>query len=186
MLNDDMGESQAKWVAYKPQKDEWVYNDGEVSEQAMSFFLFDYENIKQGWGKVQAGVSPEYKWREDISIPDTKPGDGFKPARSVDLYFRDEHLQGVYSWTTNGWGPVTGINIIYEKIINHPEKKEGMLPVIKFTGTEEKKFSVGSTKVPQFEIIKWAERPADWLNEDVVESAPEEVAEDKPEDNIPF
>ena len=44
MLNDDMGESQAKWVAYKPQKDEWVYNDGEPSEKAMGAFLFDYVN----------------------------------------------------------------------------------------------------------------------------------------------
>jgi len=185
MLNDDMGESQAKWVSYKPQKDEWVYNDGEPSEKAMSAFIFDYVNIKAGWGKVQAGASPEYLWREDLLKPDPKPSDEHKASRSVDLYFNDEHLKGVYSWTTNGWGPVTGINEVYEKVTNHPEKKDGLLPVIKYTGSEEKKFSVGSSRIPQFEIIKWVERPADWDAEPVVEAAPEPVVEEST-DEIPF
>jgi len=186
MLNDDMGESQAKWVAYKPQKDEWVYNDGEISEKAMSAFIFDYKNIKAGWGKVQAGASPEYSWREDLTKPDPKPSDEHKAARSVDLYFNDEHLKGVYSWTTNGWGPVTGINEIYQLISNEAEGDK--LPVLKYTESEEKKFSMGSSRIPRFQILKWVDRPADWPTEIVVEVAPETapVAEEKPEDTIPF
>jgi len=117
--------------------------------------------------------------------PDPKPSDEHKASRSVDLYFNDEHLKGVYSWTTNGWGPVTGINEVYEKVTNHPEKKDGLLPVIKYTGSEEKKFSVGSSRIPQFEIIKWVERPTDWDAEPVVEAAPEPVVEEST-DEIPF
>lgn len=177
------GESQARWVSYKPQKDEWVYNDGEVEETNPSF-IFDYVNIKAGWGKIQAGSPPEYHWWANTNIKEPQPSEDFKKALSVDLYFNSEHMKGVYSWTTNANGPVTGILEIYSKIFAEKEGRGEKLPVLKYVGSEEKKFSVGSTKIPQFEIAKWVDRPGDWDVEP--EPAPEPVAEEKPNEDIPF
>ena len=183
MIDMNEGESQARWVSYKPQKDEWVYNDGEVEETNPSF-IFDYVNIKAGWGKIQAGQPPEYHWWANTNIKEPQPSEDFKKALSVDLYFNSEHMKGVYSWTTNANGPVSGILEIYQQIFKEKEGRGEKLPVLKYVGSEEKKFSVGSTKIPQFEIAKWVDRPSDWDVEP--EPAPEPVAEEKPNEDIPF
>ena len=180
------GESQAKWVSYKPQKDEWVYNDGEVEDSNPSF-IFDFLNIKAGWGKLQAGSPPEYHWWANRNIKEPQPSEEHKKALSVDLYFNSEHMKGVYSWTTNANGPVTGLLTIYAKIFEEMKAHVDKLPVLKYVGSEEKKFSVGSTRIPQFEIVKWVDRPGDWGAEEAApEPAPEPVAEEKPNEDIPF
>ena len=178
------GESQAKWVSYKPQKDEWVYNDGEV-EDANPTFIFDFLNIKAGWGKIQAGSPPEYHWWANRNIKEPQPSEDHKKALSVDLYFNSEHMKGVYSWTTNANGPVTGILAIYAQIFEEMKAHVDKLPVLKYVGSEEKKFSVGSTRIPQFEIAKWVDRPGDWGAEEAAPE-PEPVAEEQPNEDIPF
>lgn len=182
MIDMNEGESQAKWVSYKPQKDEWVYNDGEVEDSNPSF-IFDFLNIKAGWGKLQAGSPPEYHWWANRNIKEPQPSEEHKKALSVDLYFNTDHMKGVHSWTTNANGPVTGILTVYAKIF--AEKQGEQLPVLKYVGSEEKKFSVGSTRIPQFEIVKWVDRPGDWGVEETA-PAPEPVAEEKPNEDIPF
>ena len=184
MIDMNEGESQAKWVSYKPQKDEWVYNDGEV-EDANPTFIFDYKSIKAGWGKLQAGSPPEYHWWANISIKEPQPSQEHKKALSVDLYFNSEHMKGVYSWTTNANGPVRGILAIYAQIDVEKAGHGEMLPVLKYVGSKEEKFSVGSTRIPQFEIVKWVDRPADWNDAPAPEVAPEPEAEESNED-IPF
>ena len=186
MIDMNEGESQAKWVSYKPQKDEWVYNDGEVEDSNPSF-IFDFLNIKAGWGKLQAGSPPEYHWWANRNIKEPQPSEEHKKALSVDLYFNSEHMKGVYSWTTNANGPVTGLLTIYAKIFEEMKAHVDKLPVLKYVGSEEKKFSVGSTRIPQFEIVKWVDRPGDWGAEEAApEPAPEPVAEEKPNEDIPF
>jgi hypothetical protein len=187
MIDMNEGESQARWVSYKPQKDEWVYNDGEVEETNPSF-IFDYVNIKAGWGKIQAGSPPEYHWWANTNIKEPQPSEDFKKALSVDLYFNSEHMKGVYSWTTNANGPVTGILEIYSKIFAEKEGRGEKLPVLKYVGSEEKKFSVGSTKIPQFEIAKWVDRPGDWdvEPEPAQESMPGVEKVEEADENIPF
>jgi len=186
MIDMNEGESQAKWVSYKPQKDEWVYNDGEVEDSNPSF-IFDFLNIKAGWGKLQAGSPPEYHWWANRNIKEPQPSEEHKKALSVDLYFNSEHMKGVYSWTTNANGPVTGLLTIYAKIFEEMKAHIDKLPVLKYVGSEEKKFSVGSTRIPQFEIVKWVDRPGDWGAEEAApEPAPEPVAEEKPNEDIPF
>lgn len=184
MIDMNEGESQANWVSYKPQKDEWVYNDGEV-EESNPTFIFDYINIKAGWGKIQAGEPPEYHWWANTNIKEPQPGEDFKKALSVDLYFNSDHMKGVYSWTTNAHGPVTGILDIYAKIYEEKADQGDKLPVLKFIGSEEKKFKVGSTKIPQFEIAKWVDRPGDWNDEPEPTAQPDSVVEEAKED-IPF
>jgi hypothetical protein len=184
MIDMNEGESQAKWVSYKPQKDEWVYNDGEVEDNNPSF-IFDFLNIKAGWGKLQAGSPPEYHWWANRNIKEPQPSEEHKKALSVDLYFNSEHMKGVYSWTTNANGPVTGILAIYAQIFEEMKAHVDKLPVLKYVGSEEKKFSVGSTRIPQFEIAKWVDRPGDWGAEEAAPE-PEPVAEEKPNEDIPF
>jgi hypothetical protein len=164
-----------------------VYNDGEVEETNPSF-IFDYVNIKAGWGKIQAGSPPEYHWWANTNIKEPQPSEEFKKALSVDLYFNSEHMKGVYSWTTNANGPVTGILEIYSKIFAEKEGRGEKLPVLKYVGSEEKKFSVGSTKIPQFEIAKWVDRPGDWdvEPEPAQESMPGVEKVEEADENIPF
>ena len=94
-------------------------------------------------------------------------------------------MKGVYSWTTNAHGPVTGILDIYAKIYEEKADQGDKLPVLKFIGSEEKKFKVGSTKIPQFEIAKWVDRPGDWNDEPEPTAQPDPVVEEAKED-IPF
>tara|TARA_R100000664_G_scaffold11765_1_gene19001 strand:- start:3667 stop:4221 length:555 start_codon:yes stop_codon:yes gene_type:complete len=184
MLDIGSGESQIKWIAYKPQNDEWQYNEGEISEEAISAFIFDHESIKLGWGKIQRGVAPEYKWQNDLKIKEPAPGetgpDGWNRAISVDCYFKSEHMQGVYNWSTITKGALQGINNIYADIFGHDESKNGKLAVLKYTGSTETDWR---SRIPNFEIIKWVDRPEDWEEQSVEEPKP---VEEEKEDDLPF
>ena len=178
MIDLGSGESQAKWIAYKPQKDEWEYNDGEPS---MDSFIFDHHSMKVGWGKITRGAPPEYKWREDPNTPEPAPGqtgtDGWNEAYSVELYLKDE---GTFLWSTTTKGALQGIKTIYQEIWHNAQ--EGKLPVLKYTGSEE---TTWKSRIPQFEIARWVTKPADWNDAPAPEVAPEPEAEESNED-IPF
>mgnify|MGYP003677192234 FL=1 len=183
MIDLGIGGSQAKWIAYKPQNDEWQYNDGEPK---MDAFLLDPNSLKVGWGKITRGVSPEYKWRETVTIPEAAPGetgtDGWNIAMSIELYLKDE---GMFTWTTTAKGPIQGIHVIYSEVVTNALREpstEGKIPVLKYTGSEETSWK---SRIPQFEIVKWVDRPADWNEAPAQEEAPEPEAEESNED-IPF
>ena len=183
MIDLGIGGSLAKWIAYKPQNDEWQYNDGEPK---MDAFLLDPNSLKVGWGKITRGVSPEYKWRETVTIPEAAPGetgtDGWNVAMSIELYLKDE---GMFTWTTTAKGPIQGIHVIYSEVVTNALREpstEGKIPVLKYTGSEETSWK---SRIPQFEVIKWADKPADWDEAPAQEEAPEPEAEESNED-IPF
>jgi hypothetical protein len=175
-----IGGSQAKYIAYKPQKDEWEYNDGEPT---MDAFLLDPNSLKVGWGKITRGAPPEYKWRENITIPETAPGetgtDGWNVAMSLEIYLKDE---GMFAWTTTAKGPIQGMHAIYSQVMALASSNEGKIPCLKYTGSEETSWK---SRIPQFEVLKWADKPADWNEAPAQEEAPEPEAEESNED-IPF
>ena len=54
------------------------------------------------------------------------------------------------------------------------------MPAINITKSTPTRIGKGSTKIPNFEIVKWVDRPAELNGEEAVSAAPEVKAEPTP------
>ena len=102
-----------------------------------------------------------------------------------ELYIK---VEGFFTCATTALGPMQGLNNIYQEVFNDQGDNPNLLPVIEYTGSEATTWKKGQSRIPQFKIVKWTERPDDWDSLDnakpEAEAAP--VAEEKPQDDIPF
>ena len=187
-LGINAGTGGNNWIAYKPQADEWTYPEGEID---LKYFIMDKDSMKAGWGKLAPGIAPSWQWDAKLGIVEINPGgtieekDEWKRGLSIELYIKDE---GVFTWSTTALGPMQGLNNIYQEVFNDQGDNPNLLPVIEYTGSEATTWKKGQSRIPQFKIVKWVERPDDWDSLDNVE--PEAVAppvvEENPQDDIPF
>ena len=184
-LGINAGNSGNNWIAYKPQANMWEYSEGEID---LKVFVLDNESMKAGWGKIAPGIAPQWIWDKKMGLPDPNPGgtpeeqDEWQRGLSVELYVVDKakEIDDVFTWATTGKGPIQGLDTIYQEIWKLKDDNPGLLPVLKYTGSEK---TTWRSRIPQFEIVKWVERPDGFVtkNEDEV-SEPETI----PDDDIPF
>tara|TARA_R110000822_G_scaffold104947_2_gene232167 strand:- start:764 stop:1309 length:546 start_codon:yes stop_codon:yes gene_type:complete len=181
MTGIDLGigaDSQTKYIGWKAQKEMWEYNEGEPS---MDAFLFDHNSMKSGWGKLGKGISPEYVWDEKLGVKTPIPGsdEEWKRALSVELYLPEE---GMHTMATVGWGAKQGLNTIFQKIMSEASNNKDLIPCLKYTDA----LAGERTSVPQFEILKWVTKPADWDEAPTPAQKEEPKEEPKEEDDLPF
>ena len=67
----------------------------------------------------------------------------------------------VREWATNGSGANISIGNIYSEY--EQSRKDGMLPVIEYKGSVATKLGRGNSSIPQWEIVKWVERPKEMM-----------------------
>ena len=125
-------------------------------------FVIDLDTLKTGWQKSEgiAGVAPEWKWNAAVNQMMAKPGDDWKKGISVKVALGKDK---VVVWEQAGAAVWQVLTELSGKLQDRPE---GKLPHVKMTGSKDIKFTKGSTAYPEFEIVKWVDRP-DCLKEGV-------------------
>ena len=69
----------------------------------------------------------------------------------------------------DGTGAVMGLDAIYDEMA---QTREGdKLPLCRYTKSEPVKIGMGTTRIPQFEIVEWVERPIALSSVDDAQSA---------------
>jgi hypothetical protein len=166
------------WIAWGASVSKWFVG-GEAGKQEIEIeeVIIDFENLKTGWGLIAEGQPPTWVWNDDINNPDGKPDDrdGWKAGFGVTLYLGAGEL---YDFDTNSTGAVMGIDAAHDDYLLGVDKNKGKVPVYRFTGSRYAKVGKGNTNVPEFELVKWIDRPADLNNSEAAND--EEVAEEKP------
>jgi len=132
-------------------------------------FVFDLATIKVGWLLFKAGMQPV---KALVSLGQPLPpqpggdygnddkGKALKPRQGFVM-----HVLGTdrvkREFASNAGTAVGSVDDLHTTYMTAPESKQGLLPVVQFTGATEVKSKHGSNYAPVFQIIKWVPRPAE-------------------------
>lgn len=146
---------------------DWVKQETDVTA-SNPVFLFDMANVQVGWLLFKAGMAP-IKAMAPVGhpLPSNPLGDygldergkAIKPKQGFVLHVLDK--DGVKrEFASNSMAVVGVMDDLHTAYMAAPEAKQGMVPVVQFTGATEIKSKHGSNYSPDFKIVRWAPRPA--------------------------
>jgi len=122
--------------------------------------IFDMDNLKTGWFLFAPGVAPVKNMDPSLSESAPKPGDGFKRGFELDL-FSGKNLHGVREFSSTAGAVIDEMNELYDAWIASRDSHPGKLPVVKCAGVVPVTNKHGTNYRPKFEIVSWADRPAE-------------------------
>ena len=173
MLNLSSGGGNGNYIRFSPQANAWTNNLGE--EIQLGKVVFDIDGVQTGWLELGVGVRD---WQADSELgkKGPQPTPGHKRGFIITLYNR---TIGSCEWSSSGVGPNMGLEKLYTECAGQRAANVGKLPVLEYTGSKLEKIGKGTTRIPNFTIVSWIERPAgmDKSDEEVVAyQAPAPVA----------
>ena len=124
--------------------------------------LIDPATIQTGWGIYEGAYS--WEWDERPGLSKGQPTPDHKRAFSVWMYI-PEH--GAKLWRRFSWGESQGFNKMCAMFWNEIKANPGKVVYVKYTGAKVEKFKVGQAAIPEFEFVKWADKPADFVTTNV-------------------
>lgn len=166
-LSSNSGDEQtgSLFIKFMPSANAWSEGKTEFEMKDVKI-VFDMDSVKTGWMKWgEDGAAPDKVWAEKAGAKLASPGDGYKLAFQIELTLDDERR----IWESNGTGPVMGLDAIYDEMA---QTREGdKLPLCQYTGSTPAKIGKGSTRIPEFKIVEWVERPIALSSVDDAQSA---------------
>lgn len=153
--------------------------------------VFDVAGLQLGWLKIDAQGRDWMPWpsiTNRLPQPEEKDRDGnptYKLGFRIDVVstklFGDEPVR---EFSANTFGNLTFIQELYNHCEDKEEFKSGKAPVVQITGSTPMKVGKGNTQIPQFEVKKWVDRPAELSGGTteavVVQSAPQPAPQPAP------
>lgn len=151
------------FIRFSVEDNEWVRStpEGDLATVDMTSapVLIDIENVQQGWLKLSGGRD-WVEWPNNDPSGVAKPSDMHKQGISVNFYstklFGDEATR---EFCTSGVGALEFIKKLYGACEDKFGK--GEIPVVHITGSTKVKIGKGNSRIPDFEVKGWKERPAD-------------------------
>jgi hypothetical protein len=166
-----LGGGSGSYIRFSPSVNAWTIGGEEIQLQKV---IFDMDSIRTGWGLLEAGSPPQWVWDEAIGRRGAKPGDDYKRGFSVRMWLGPD--RGWTEWSSNGTGPCLGFEALAGAAMPQKAENEGKVLVAKYAGSKAEKIGKGSTRVPNFEIVGWVDRPADDGDEDEAPAQPAKAA----------
>jgi hypothetical protein len=148
------------YIRYMASTASWQM-DGDTIQMKQA--IFDLENIKTGWCRIDVGVAPE--WVMDASLEQSAPkpeGENWKRGFQVNIYSKTMfgNDSPYKEWGTNSTGATMGIQKLYADY-EEANKGKGQLPVVEYSGATPTKIGKGSTNIPNFKILKFVDSPTE-------------------------
>jgi hypothetical protein len=149
------------YIRFMPSLNAWEMST-EAGREEFAFdkpAVFDIQNVQLGWLLLAEGQRDWQPWPGNKMQP--KPAEGeYKPGFEVNVFSSQMFgAEPVRSFSSNGTGPTMFIQALYNECETHDEFAAGKSPVVQITGSKATKVGKGTTRVPQFEIVKWIDRP---------------------------
>lgn len=162
------------YVKFNAKADKWFVRAPEGGDQeiARPTFLLDLKNIRTGWLRFLEGQAPERVIDPSLDRTAPNPGEGFKRGFVV-MAFSQKFFGGAVEFASASIHLSNAIRDIYaafEEQGGRPENR-GKVPVIACTGSDPMKDKFGTNYRPRFEIVKWADRPAELLDASPVDES---------------
>ena len=154
MLNLSSGGGNGNYIRFSPQANAWTNNLGE--EIQLGKVVFDIDNVQTGWLELGVGVRD---WQADSELgkKGPQPTPNHKRGFIITLYNK---TIGAAEWSSSGVGPNLGLEKLYTECAAQRAANAGKLPVLEYVGSKLEKIGKGTTRIPNFNIVSWIERPA--------------------------
>jgi hypothetical protein len=154
MLNLSSGGGNGNYIRFSPQANAWTNNLGE--EIQLGKVVFDIDGVQTGWLELGVGVRD---WQADSELgrKGPQPTPNHKRGFIITLYNK---TIGSCEWSSSGVGPNMGLEKLYTDCAAQRAANAGKLPVLEYTGSKLEKIGKGTTRIPNFNIVSWIERPA--------------------------
>lgn len=186
-LNLSSGGGSGNYIRYSPQVNAWTRKDedGNYIEFKFTQAVFDYENVQTGWMLIATG---QYEFLADNTLGKKGAQPSPEHKRGFRATFYNKELGGVVEYSANGAGANMGLEALWKKVQAQAQDNAGKLPVVEFKGATAMKVGKGTTRVPEFDVVKWVARPAamqDGGSDESSFDAPKPVAKPAPSKPAP-
>lgn len=158
------------YVSYSAKSGRWSRKvDGKIQEIEKPVFVADFFNIRTGWFNYQTGQAPKIVYNKSLTEKTPRPEgldkDGkslFKEGFSVQLFSKTQ-FAGVVEFSSNSILVRNSIGKLYGEYEEGVKANAGMLPVVECSGVTAETSKEGNTNyAPNFKILKWVGRPAEF------------------------
>jgi hypothetical protein len=163
-LSLGLGGGGGTYIRFSPSINSWQLGKDEFD---LKKIVFDLDTIKTGWGLVTEGQAPQWIWDERIGQMGIKPEGDFKRGFSVRVWLGPD--RGWAEWSSTGTGPKEGFSQLWSVAGKQKTENDGKVVMCAYTGSTPLKVGKGNTRVPNFEIIGWIDRPS---HDDIEDEAP--------------
>jgi len=151
--------------------------EGPVEFEFTAPVVFDLHNLVVGWLKIDQMGRDWQPWPSNTQRT-PQPSEDHKQGFAVNVVsnklFGDEPVR---EFSANTFGSLQFIAELYNSVEFTDEFKQGKCPVVQITGSRVQKVGKGNPRVPEFEVKKWVDRPAELSGGTteavVVQSAPQ-------------
>ena len=154
MLNLSSGGGNGNYIRFSPQANAWTNNLGE--EIQLKKVVFDIDGVQTGWLQLGVGIRD---WQPDSELgkKGSQPTPDHKRGFIITLYNKEI---GTCEWSSSGVGPNMGLEKLYTECAGQRAANAGKLPVLEYTGSKLEKIGKGTTRIPNFTIVSWIDKPA--------------------------
>lgn len=154
MLNLSSAGGSGNYIRFSPQANAWTNNLGE--EIQLKKVVFDIDNVQTGWLLLGVGIR---EWNPDASLGKKGPQPSPEHKRGFIVKFYNKEI-GTVEWSSNGVGPNMGLEQMYIACTAQHAANPGKLPVLEYTGSKLEKIGKGTTRIPNFNVVSWIDKPA--------------------------
>ena len=154
MLNLSSGGGNGNYIRFSPQANAWTNNLGE--EIQLSKVVFDIDGVQTGWLELGVGVRD---WQADSELGRKGPQPTPNHKRGFIITFYNKTI-GTVEFSSSGVGPNMGLEKLYLECAAQRAANPNKLPVLEYTGSKLEKIGKGTTRIPNFTIVSWIDKPA--------------------------
>lgn len=141
----------------------WMSDKVDITSQNPSFVV-DFQSLEIGWAAFLP-TGPSFVMAPLGQAMPAKPTADHKQSFKVRL-FSPKFLDGLREFSSSSKAVIGQIDNLHTEYEAAPEAAAGKLPVVKLTGskpiTTKGPQGTSTNYSPTFEIVSWADRPADW------------------------
>ena len=126
------------------------------AEIQLKKIVFDIDAVQTGWLQLGVGIRD---WQPDSELgrKGAQPTPDHKRGFIVTFYNKEI---GTCEWSSSGVGPNMGLEKLYTDCAAQRAANPNKLPVLEYTGSKLEKIGKGTTRIPNFTIVSWIDKPA--------------------------
>jgi hypothetical protein len=159
----------------------WIQNEEEVSFPVK--FVADLDAIEVGYSRIKRGEAPDFRMVRVGEVMPERPSAEHKDSFRLRVYNKE---MGLREFSHSAKTVLRKMNELHNQFEAERGANAGKLPVVEIESTETIRFETPQgekrTKVPNWKIVSWVDRPSEMSAGVTVE--PEPAAEQAGEDDL--
>ena len=142
----------------------YIRENGDDVELDDPVMMMDLHNIVSGWAAFREMQAPERVFDPSQGVRAAKTSEDQKRCVMV-LCYATESFYAVAELCTTAMHMTNALKDLFAEFSEAPESKEGLLPVVQWSGWDKQDGKYGTNYRPILKIVYWGERPQELPDE---------------------